>query len=136
MFVLAILAFVIGEVTPIHFTLISLFFGIVGLKLGLFEQAELEKQVVHFNSCYYHADCHRFYGRYHTTRFMASPTSYLTYFINRYDRYFNRRSSCCKIDWLALYKGTSSCVNCIVWFPGDYMLCEEVSRSLTKTKRT
>jgi uncharacterized membrane protein (UPF0136 family) len=43
MFFLASIAFMIGEVTGIHFTLVSLLFGVIGLKIGLFEQKELER---------------------------------------------------------------------------------------------
>nr|WP_263314230.1 hypothetical protein [Mammaliicoccus sp. Marseille-Q6498] len=43
MFFLASIAFIIGELTGIHFSLISLLFGVVGLKIGLFEQKEMER---------------------------------------------------------------------------------------------
>src|SRR5699024_3989846 len=42
MFFLASLAFIIGSVTGIHYTLLSLLFGVIGLKVGLFEEKEMQ----------------------------------------------------------------------------------------------
>ncbi|MGI2238525.1 hypothetical protein [Staphylococcus cohnii] len=136
MFVLASLAFLIGEVTPIHFTLISLFFGIVGLKLGLFEQAELEKNksftlilvIIMLIVIGSMGDITPQDLWHHL------PAILLILLIGTIGILIGGAVAAKLIGW-RYTKALPVALTALYGFPGDYMLCEEVSRSLTKNKK-
>ena len=136
MFVLASLAFIIGEFTPIHFTLISLFFGIIGLKLGLFEQAELEKNksftlilvIIMLIVIGSMGDITPQDLWHHL------PAILLILLIGTFGILIGGAVAAKLIGW-RYTKALPVALTALYGFPGDYMLCEEVSRSLTKNQK-
>lgn len=136
MFVLASLAFVIGEATHIHYTLISLAFGIIGLKVGLFEQAELEHNKsftiilvtimlivigsmgdITPGDLWHHL-----------------PAILLILFVGTIGILLGGAFAAKLIGW-KYTKALPVALTALYGFPGDFMICKEVSRSVTDDKK-
>lgn len=136
MFVLASLAFLIGEVTHIHYSLISLAFGVIGLKLGLFQQAELEKNksfslilvmimlivIGSMGDVTPHDLWHHL------------PAILLILLIGTIGILIGGAIAAKLIGW-RYSKALPVALTALYGFPGDYMLCEEVSRTMAKNKK-
>lgn len=135
MFFLASLAFIIGSVTGIHYTLLSLLFGVIGLKIGLFEEKEMQ----------------------HNQSFTIMMVTIILIVIGSmggikpHDLWTHLPAilSILIIGTIGILIGGYVGAKLIGWrptkalpvaltalygFPGDFILCEEVSRSVTDDK--
>ena len=135
MFFLASLAFIIGSVTGIHYTLLSLLFGVIGLKVGLFEEKEMQ----------------------HNQSFTIMMVRIILIVIGSMGgikpqdlwAYLPAILSILIIGTIGILIGGYVGAKLIGWrptkalpvaltalygFPGDFILCEEVSRSVTDDK--
>lgn len=135
MFFLASLAFIIGSVTGIHYTLLSLLFGVIGLKVGLFEEKEMQ----------------------HNQSFTIMMVTIILIVIGSmggikpHDLWTHLPAilSILIIGTIGILIGGYVGAKLIGWrpakalpvaltalygFPGDFILCEEVSRSVTDDK--
>lgn len=135
MFFLASLAFIIGSVTGIHYTLLSLLFGVIGLKVGLFEEKEMQ----------------------HNQSFTIMMVTIILIVIGSMGgikpqdlwAYLPAILSILIIGTIGILIGGYVGAKLIGWrptkalpvaltalygFPGDFILCEEVSRSVTDDK--
>ena len=135
MFFLASLAFIIGSVTGIHYTLLSLLFGVIGLKIGLFEEKEMQ----------------------HNQSFTIMMVTIILIVIGSMGgikpqdlwAYLPAILSILIIGTIGILIGGYVGAKLIGWrptkalpvaltalygFPGDFILCEEVSRSVTDDK--
>lgn len=132
MFLLASVAFIIGELTGIHFTLISLLFGIIGLKLGLFEQKELEHNqsftimmviiiLIVIGSM----------GGIKPNDLLAFLPAILSILIIGTIGILIGGFLGAKIIGWKPTKALPVALTALYGFPGDYIICEEVSRSVT-----
>src|SRR5699024_761035 len=135
MFFLASLAFIICGVTGIHYTLLSLLFGVIGLKVGLFEEKEMQ----------------------HNQSFTIMMVTIILIVIGSMGgikpqdlwAYLPAILSILIIGTIGILIGGYVGAKLIGWrptkalpvaltalygFPGDFILCEEVSRSVTDDK--
>ena len=131
MFVLATLAFIIGNLTHIHYSIISLAFGVLGLKIGLFEQSEAEKNksftilVVSImlivigsmgditpSDLWHHL-----------------PAITLILLTGAIGILIGGAIAAKLVGW-RYSKSIPVALTALYGFPGDYLLCEEVSRSI------
>ena len=132
MFTLASLAFVIGNYTHIHYSIISLAFGVIGLKIGLFEQAEAEKNksftilvvaimlivigsmgAITPKDLWHHL-----------------PAIILILLMGAIGILIGGSIAAKLIGW-KYSKALPVALTALYGFPGDYLLCEEVSRSVS-----
>ena len=111
MFTLASLAFVIGNYTHIHYSIISLAFGVIGLKIGLFEQAEAEK-----NKSF--------------TILVVAIMLIVIGSMGAIGILIGGSIAAKLIGW-KYSKALPVALTALYGFPGDYLLCEEVSRSVS-----
>ncbi|BFL77356.1 DUF819 family protein [Staphylococcus hominis subsp. novobiosepticus] len=132
MFTLASLAFIIGNYTHIHYSIISLAFGVIGLKIGLFEQAEAEKNksftilvvaimlivigsmgAITPKDLWHHL-----------------PAIILILLMGAIGILIGGSIAAKLIGW-KYSKALPVALTALYGFPGDYLLCEEVSRSVS-----
>ncbi|GGI39597.1 hypothetical protein [Mammaliicoccus stepanovicii] len=132
MFLLSSIAFIIGDLTGIHFTLISLLFGIIGLKIGLFEQKEMERNqsftimmvsiiLIVIGSMG---------GIKPHDLWVHLPAILSILIIGTIGILVGGFVGAKLIGWKPT-KALPVALTALFGFPGDYILCEEVSRSVT-----
>ncbi|MUK90538.1 hypothetical protein GMD78_19460 [Ornithinibacillus sp. L9] len=126
----------LGEVTPIHYTLWCLAFGIVGLKLKLFEPKSLEKSnsftitmvVIIFVAVGSMA------GVTPQQAWSNLPSVVLILLIGTFGLSLGGYIMSKIVKWHP-FKGMPVALTALFGFPGDYILCEEVARSIGRDKK-
>ncbi|MGP4108744.1 hypothetical protein [Virgibacillus sp. L01] len=134
-FVGAAVGIALGEITPIHYSLWCLAIGITGLKLGLFESKALEKSnsftvvmiAIIFVVIGTMADV--------TPGDVLSnlPSILLILVIGTFGISLGGYITARIVKWHP-YKAMPVALTALFGFPGDYLLCEEVSRSVARDK--
>lgn len=135
-FVGAAIGVALGTITPIHYSLWCLAIGVVGLKLGLFESKSLEKANsftitmigIIFVVIGTMSDVT-------PKEFISNLPSILTILIIgtigiAVGGYLTSKL----VKWHP-YKGMPVALTALFGFPGDYLLCEEVSRSIARNEK-
>lgn len=135
-FVGAAIGVALGTITPIHYSLWCLAIGVVGLKLGLFESKSLEKANsftitmigIIFVVIGTMSDVT-------PKEFISNLPSILTILIIgtigiAIGGYLTSKL----VKWHP-YKGMPVALTALFGFPGDYLLCEEVSRSIARNEK-
>lgn len=135
-FVGAAVGIALGEITPIHYSLWCLAIGITGLKLGLFESKALEKSnsftvvmiAIIFVVIGTMADV--------TPGDVLSnlPSILLILVIGTFGISLGGYITARLVKWHP-YKAMPVALTALFGFPGDYLLCEEVSRSVARDKK-
>ncbi|MFB4169585.1 hypothetical protein [Virgibacillus sp. JSM 102003] len=135
-FVGAAVGIALGEITPVHYSLWCLAIGITGLKLGLFESKALEKSnsftvvmiAIIFVVIGTMADV--------TPGDVLSnlPSILLILLIGTFGITLGGYITAKLVKWNP-YKAMPVALTALFGFPGDYLLCEEVSRSVARDKR-
>jgi len=134
-FVGAAVGVMLGELTGIHFTLWCLAIGVVGLKLGLFEEKSLEKAnsftitmiAIIFVVIGTMADVSP------QEALSNLPGVALILILGTIGLSIGGLIVSKLIKWHP-YKGIPVALTALFGFPGDYILCEEVSRSVAENK--
>ncbi|WP_099156859.1 hypothetical protein [Virgibacillus ndiopensis] len=135
-FVGAAIGIALGEVTPIHYTLWCLTIGIVGLKVGLFEAKSLEKAnsftvtmiAIIFVVIGTMADVSP------QDVINNLPSIILILVLGTFGIALGGYITSKLVKWHP-YKGMPVALTALFGFPGDYLLCEEVSRSVARNKK-
>ncbi|MFD2043414.1 hypothetical protein ACFSTA_03390 [Ornithinibacillus salinisoli] len=135
-FVGAAIGITLGEITPIHYTLWCLAIGVVGLKLKLFEPKALEKSnsftltmiVIIFVAVGSMA------GVTPQEAVNNLPSVLLILLIGTFGLSLGGYVMSKVFKWHP-YKGMPVALTALFGFPGDYILCEEVSRSIARNKK-
>lgn len=135
-FVGAAIGVALGTITPIHYSLWCLAIGVVGLKLGLFESKSLENANsftitmigIIFVVIGTMSDVT-------PKEFISNLPSILTILIIgtigiAVGGYLTSKL----VKWHP-YKGMPVALTALFGFPGDYLLCEEVSRSIARNEK-
>lgn len=132
----AAIGIALGSVTPIHYTLWCLVIGIIGLKLGMFESKELERA----NSFTFVMIGIIFVvigGMAGVTPAQVLenlPSVLLILVIGTVGIAIGGYLTSKLVKWHP-YKGMPVALTALFGFPGDYILCEEVSRSTARNKK-
>ena len=135
MFFLATIAFIIGNYTHIHYSLICLFFGILGFKFGLFEQAELEHNKS-FTILVVSIMLIVIGSLGNVTPkdlFENLPAIALILFIGAMGILIGGSIAARIVGW-KYTKALPVALTALYGFPGDYLLCVEVSRSVANNE--
>ncbi|APC47952.1 hypothetical protein BME96_07100 [Virgibacillus halodenitrificans] len=135
-FVGAAIGVSLGEVTPIHYSLWCLVIGIIGLKLGFFENRSLEKANsftitmlgIIFVVIGTMADVT-------PQQVISNLPSILTILVlGTFGICLGGFITAKIVKWHP-YKGMPVALTALFGFPGDYILCEEVSRSVARNEK-
>ncbi|WP_026908350.1 hypothetical protein [Paucisalibacillus globulus] len=135
-FVGAAIGIALGEVTPIHYSLWCLAIGIVGLKLRLFEPKTLEKS----NSFtltmigIIFVVMGTMAGVTPQDALSNLPSVVTILVIGTIGLSIGGYLTSRLVKWHP-YKGMPVALTALFGFPGDYILCEEVSRSIGRNKQ-
>ncbi|MCG7345726.1 hypothetical protein MHZ92_16560 [Sporosarcina sp. ACRSL] len=135
-FVGAAIGTALGEITPIHATLWCLAIGIIGLKIGIFEPKTLEKS----NSFTLTMIAIMFVvigtmaGVTPTQVLDNLPSVVLILVIGTFGIALGGFIMSKIVKWHP-YKGMPVALTALFGFPADYILCEEVSRSVARNKK-
>ncbi|GKV57320.1 hypothetical protein NCCP2222_32670 [Sporosarcina sp. NCCP-2222] len=135
-FVGASIGVALGSVTPIHYSLWCLAIGVIGLKLGLFEAKSLEKA----NSFTITMIAIIFVvigtmaGVTPKDVWHNLPSVVLILVIGIFGIALGGFLMSKLVGWHP-YKGMPVALTALFGFPGDYILCEEVSRSIAKDEK-
>ncbi|WP_188456795.1 hypothetical protein [Virgibacillus oceani] len=135
-FVGAAIGITLGEITQIHFTLWCLAIGIFGLKLGLFEAKSLEKAnsftvtmiAIIFVVIGTMADVSP------QDVINNLPSIILILVLGTVGITLGGYITSKLVNWHP-YKGMPVALTALFGFPGDYLLCEEVSRSVARNEK-
>ncbi|MFC2949307.1 hypothetical protein [Virgibacillus sediminis] len=126
----------LGEVTPIHYTLWCLAIGIAGLKFGMFEARTLEKA----NSFTMTMVAIIFVvigsmaGVTPVDVWDNLPSILVILILGTFGISLGGFIMSKLVKWHP-YKGMPVALTALFGFPGDYILCEEVSRSVARNKK-
>lgn len=126
----------LGELTPIHYSLWCLAIGITGLKLGLFEPRSLEKA----NSFTITMIAIIFVvigtmaGVSPQDVVSNLPSILLILVLGTFGIALGGYITSKLVKWHP-YKGMPVALTALFGFPGDYLLCEEVSRSVARNEK-
>lgn len=135
-FVGASIGVALGSVTPIHYSLWCLAIGVIGLKLGLFEAKSLEKA----NSFTITMIAIIFVvigtmaGVTPKDVLHNLPSVVLILLIGTFGIALGGFLMSKLVGWNP-YKGMPVALTALFGFPGDYILCEEVSRSIARDEK-
>ncbi|QTD40868.1 hypothetical protein [Sporosarcina sp. Te-1] len=135
-FVGASIGVALGSVTPIHYSLWCLAIGVIGLKLGLFESKSLEKA----NSFTITMIAIIFVvigtmaGVTPKDVWHNLPSVVLILLIGTFGIALGGFLMSKLVGWNP-YKGMPVALTALFGFPGDYILCEEVSRSIARDEK-
>ncbi|WP_077328655.1 hypothetical protein [Virgibacillus siamensis] len=134
-FVGASIGIALGEITPIHYSLWCLAIGVVGLKLGLFEEKSLERA----NSFTITMLAIIFVvigtmGNVSPQDALENlPSIILILVLGTAGLSIGGYLTSKLVNWHP-YKGMPVALTALFGFPGDYILCEEVSRSVAENE--
>ncbi|MGY0692435.1 hypothetical protein ACW2QC_06520 [Virgibacillus sp. FSP13] len=135
-FVGAAIGVALGELTPIHYSLWCLAIGIVGLKLGFFETKTLEKSnsftIVMIGIIF--VVIGQMAGVSPSDVLHNLPKILLILLIGTFGIALGGYVTSKLVKWHP-YKGMPVALTALFGFPGDYLLCEEVSRSVARNKQ-
>lgn len=134
-FVGAAIGMALGEVTPIHYSLWCLAFGVTGLKLGIFEHKTLEKAnsfnltmiAIIFVVIGTMADVSP------QDVINNLPSIIVLLLLGTFGISLGGFIVSKLLKWHP-YKGMPVALTALFGFPADYILCEEVSRSIARNK--
>lgn len=135
-FVGASVGVALGTVTPIHYTLWCLAIGIIGLKIGIFEPKMLEKAnsftVTMIGIIF--VVIGTMAGVTPSQVLNNLPSIILILVIGTIGMLLGGYVMSKLLKWHP-YKGMPVALTALFGFPGDYILCEEVSRSMARNKK-
>lgn len=135
-FVGASVGVALGTVTPIHYTLWCLAIGIIGLKIGIFEPKMLEKAnsftITMIGIIF--VVIGTMAGVTPSQVLNNLPSIILILVIGTIGMLLGGYVMSKLLKWHP-YKGMPVALTALFGFPGDYILCEEVSRSMARNKK-
>lgn len=127
---------VLGSVTPIHYTLWCLLIGIVGLKLGAFESSELERAnsftITMIGIIF--VVIGSMAGVTPVQVLDNLPAIIAIIVLGTIGISIGGYVTAKLVNWHP-YKGMPVALTALFGFPGDYLLCEEVSRSCARDEK-
>ncbi|WP_432360913.1 hypothetical protein [Sporosarcina sp. UB5] len=134
-FVGASVGVALGTVTPIHYTLWCLAIGVIGLKVGIFEPKTLEKANSFTMSMIgiIFVVIGSMAGVTPSQVLSNLPSIILILVIGTFGIAVGGFIMSKLVKWHP-YKGMPVALTALFGFPGDYILCEEVSRSIARNK--
>ncbi|WP_088049894.1 hypothetical protein [Virgibacillus dakarensis] len=135
-FVGAAIGVALGEITPIHYSLWCLVFGIIGHTLGFFEAKSLEKAnsftIVMIGIIF--VVIGQMAGVTPSEVLDNLPEIILILVIGTFGIALGGYITSKLFKWHP-YKGMPVALTALFGFPGDYLLCEEVARSVSRNKQ-
>ncbi|HEX5565249.1 MAG TPA: hypothetical protein VFX34_09815 [Sporosarcina sp.] len=135
-FVGAAVGVALGTVTPIHYTLWCLAIGVIGLKIGVFEPKTLEKAnsftITMIGIIF--VVIGSMAGVTPSQVLSNLPSILLILVIGTFGIALGGFLMSKLVKWHP-YKGMPVALTALFGFPGDYILCEEVSRSVARNEK-
>lgn len=135
-FVGASIGVALGTVTPIHYTLWCLAIGVIGLKIGVFEPKTLEKAnsftITMIGIIF--VVIGSMAGVTPSQVLNNLPSILLILVIGTFGIALGGFITSKLVKWHP-YKGMPVALTALFGFPGDYILCEEVSRSVARNEK-
>ncbi|MFS0690327.1 hypothetical protein AB1K89_13925 [Sporosarcina sp. 179-K 8C2 HS] len=135
-FVGASVGVALGTVTPIHYTLWCLAIGVIGLKIGIFEPKTLEKAnsftITMIGIIF--VVIGSMAGVTPSQVLSNLPSIILILVIGTFGITVGGFIMSKLVKWHP-YKGMPVALTALFGFPGDYILCEEVSRSIARNEK-
>lgn len=135
-FVGASIGVALGTVTPIHYTLWCLAIGVIGLKIGIFEPKTLEKANSFTMTMIgiIFVVIGTMAGVTPTQVLNNLPSVVLILIIGTFGIALGGFIMSKLLKWHP-FKGMPVALTALFGFPADYILCEEVSRSIARNKK-
>lgn len=135
-FVGASIGVALGTVTPVHYTLWCLAIGVIGLKIGIFEPKTLEKAnsftITMIGIIF--VVIGSMAGVTPSQVWSNLPSILLILVIGTFGIAVGGFIMSKLVKWHP-YKGMPVALTALFGFPGDYILCEEVSRSVARNEK-
>ncbi|WP_252504175.1 hypothetical protein [Sporosarcina sp. Marseille-Q4943] len=135
-FVGASIGVALGSVTPVHYTLWCLAIGVIGLKIGIFEPKTLEKAnsftITMIGIIF--VVIGSMAGVTPSQVLSNLPSIILILVIGTFGIAVGGFLMSKLVKWHP-YKGMPVALTALFGFPGDYILCEEVSRSIARNEK-